>query len=144
MKVYVLTEGCYSGYHIIGVTLDEEQAKIAADALSNEHFIVNCEEFETNDINVIKSGWNLWKIYFDKKTHAITRIYQSKYPDCLGAVRLTCDEILEIVDYSCADGALLQYISDAICVEVYAEDKEHAVKSASDKLSKYLAEQAGI
>ena len=35
MKVYVLTEGCYSAYHIIGVTLDEEQAKIAADALSN-------------------------------------------------------------------------------------------------------------
>ena len=29
MKVYVLTEGCYSAYHIIGVTLDEEQAKIA-------------------------------------------------------------------------------------------------------------------
>lgn len=124
MKVYILTEGCYSDYHIIGVTLNEEQAKIAADALSNEHFIVNCEEFETDDINVIKSGWNLWEVYFDEKTHAITRIYQSKYPDCLGTVRLTCGE--------------------TFCVEVYAEDKEHAIKSASDKLSKYLAEQAGI
>lgn len=124
MKVYVLTEGCYSGYHIIGVTLDEEQAKIAADALSNSHFTVNCEEFETNDINVVKPGWKLWEIYFDEKTHAITRIYRSEYPDCLGAVQLMRDK--------------------TFCVEVYAEDKEHAIKSASDKLSKYLAEQAGI
>lgn len=124
MKVYVLTEGCYSDYHIIGVTLDEEQAKIAADALSNEYFTVNCEEFETNDINVIKSGWNLWEVYFDEKTHAITRIYRSEYHDCLGTIQLMRDK--------------------TFCVEVYAEDKEHAVKSASDKLSKYLAEQAGI
>lgn len=127
MKVYVLTEGCYSDYHIIGVTLDEKQAKIAADALSNEYFTVNCEEFETNDINdinVIKSGWNLWEVYFDEKTHAITRIYRSKYPDCLGTVQLMRNK--------------------TFCVEVYAEDKEHAIKSASDKLSKYLAEQAGI
>ena len=124
MKVYVLTEGCYSDYHIIGVTLDEEQAKIAAGALSNRHFTVNCEEFETNDINIVKPGWKLWEIYFDKKTHAITRIYQSEYPDCLGNVQLILDK--------------------EFCVEVYAEDKEHAIKSASDKLSKYLAEQAGI
>lgn len=124
MKVYVLTEGCYSAYHIIGVTLDEEQAKIAADALSNRNFTVNCEEFETNDINIIKPGCNLWEIYFDEKTHAITRIYRSEYPDCLGTVQLMRNK--------------------TFCVEVYAEDKEHAIKYASDKLSKYLAEQAGI
>lgn len=124
MKVYVLTEGCYSDYHIIGITLDEEQAKIAADALSNRHCTVNCEEFETDDINFIKPGWHLWYIYFDKKTHAITRTYRSDYPDRLNTVWLTRDKIW--------------------CVEVYAEDEEHAIKSASDKLSKYLAEQAGI
>ena len=59
MKVYVLTEGCYSAYHIIGVTLDAEQAKIAADALSNRSFTVNSAEFETHDITVIQPCSNL-------------------------------------------------------------------------------------
>ena len=56
MKVYVLTSGEYSNYHIVGVLLDEEQARIAAEVMSDRHDDVEVETYDTDELKFIKPG----------------------------------------------------------------------------------------
>ena len=48
MKIYIVTDGCYSDYHIEAVFTDKEKAKLFA-ALHN---CSNLEEYETSDDNL--------------------------------------------------------------------------------------------
>ena len=126
MKVYVLTCGEYSCYHIVGVLLDEEQAKIAAEVMSDRYNDVEVETYDTDDLKFIKPGWKYWTIAFSERDHAIVDTFRDDYYlDALGEPRL------------CA-------INHRWYVDVYAEDEDHAIKSASDKLDKYLAEQNSL
>lgn len=126
MKVYVLTSGEYSGYHIVGVLLDEEQAKIAAATMSTRYEEVYVEEYDTDDLSFIKPGWKYWTITFSEYDHAIRGVI--------------CHDYFGSLDEPILFGAhhKIWY------VDVYAEDKKHAIKNASDKLSKYLAEQSNL
>lgn len=55
MKIYIVTEGCYSDYHICAVFLSEEEAKIYcakmcdADAFDDQYYI---EEHDTDEDRV--------------------------------------------------------------------------------------------
>ena len=126
MKVYVLTCGEYSCYHIVGVLLDEEQAKIAAEVMSDRYNDVEVETYDTDDLKFIKPGWKYWTIAFSERDHAIVDTFlDDYYLVALGEPRI------------CA-------INHRWYVDVYAEDEDHAIKSASDKLDKYLAEQNNL
>ena len=126
MKVYVLTCGEYSCYHIVGVLLDEEQAKIAAEVMSNSYNDVEVETHDTDELKFIKPGWKYWTIAFSERDHAIVDTFcDDYYLDALGKPRL------------CA-------INHRWYVDVYAEDEDHAIKNASDRLNKYLAEQNNL
>ena len=126
MKVYVLTCGEYSCYHIVGVLLDEEQAKIAAEVMSDRYNDVEAETYDTDALKFIKPGWKYWTLAFSERDHAIVDTFRDDYYlDALGEPRL------------CA-------INHRWYVDVYAEDEDHAIKSASDKLDKYLAEQNNL
>ena len=123
MKVYVLTCGEYSCYHIVGVLLDEEQAKIAAEVMSDSYNDVEIETYDTDELKFIKPGWKYWTIVFSERDHTIVDTFcDDYYLDALGKPRL------------CA-------INHRWYVDVYAEDEDHAIKNASDRLNKYLAEQ---
>lgn len=125
MKVYVLTSGEYSDYHIVGVLLDEEQARIAAEVMTTRYDDVTVEEYDTDVLKFIKPGWKYWAVDFSEKTHSVVDVSYHDYFDALREPRF--------------------YERNKIwTVEVYAEDEDHAIKSASDKLDKYLAEQAGL
>lgn len=126
MKVYVLTCGEYSCYHIVGVLLDEEQAKIAAEVMSDSYNDIEVETYDTDELKFIKPGWKYWTIAFSERDHTIVDAFRDDYYlDALGEPRL------------CA-------INHRWYVDVYAEDEDHAIKNASDKLSKYLAEQNNL
>lgn len=126
MKVYVLTCGEYSYYHIVGVLLDEEQAKIAAEVMSNRYNDVEVETYDTDELKFIKPGWKYWTIAISERDHAIVDTFcDDYYLDALGKPRL------------CA-------INHRWYVDVYAEDEDHAIKNASDRLNKYLAEQNNL
>lgn len=126
MKVYVLTSGVYSDYHIVGVLLDEEQARIAAEVMSDRHNDVEVETYDTDDLKFIKPGWKYWTIAFSERDHAIMDI--------------NCHNYFGSLDEPNLFGA---YHKNWY-VDVYAEDEKHAIKNASDKLSKYLAEQNNL
>lgn len=124
MKVYVLTSGEYSCYHILGVLLDEEQARIAAEVMSDRrHNDVEVETYDTDELKFIKPGWKYWTIVFSEYDHAVTDIACHDY-------------------FGSLDGPT-QY-RKLWYVDVYAEDEDHAIKNASDRLNKYLAEQNNL
>lgn len=125
MKVYVLTSGSYSDYHIVGVLLDEEQARIAAEAMSNRYDGVDVETYDTDELKFIKPGWKYWTIVFSEHDHSIIDSFCDDYLGTPGKPRLFTPNHRWYVD-------------------VYAEDEDHAIKSASDKLNKYLAESNGL
>ena len=56
MKVYVITEGSYSDYHIVGVTLDRDKAERAAKLVEGAYSCANIEEWETDEVDLIKDG----------------------------------------------------------------------------------------
>ena len=126
MKVYVLTCGEYSCYHIVGVLLDEEQAKIAAEVMSDRYNDVEVETYDTDELKFIKPGWKYWTIVFSERDHAIVDTFRDDY--CLG----TLGEPRHFT------------INHRWYADVYAEDEDHAIKNTSDKLSKYLAEQNNL
>lgn len=126
MKVYVLTSGVYSDYHIVGVLLDGEQARIAAEVMSNRHNDVEVETYDTDDLKFIKPGWKYWTVVFSEYDHAI--------------VDINCHNYFGSLDEPNLFGA---YHKNWY-VDVYAEDEKHAIKNASDRLSKYLAEQNNL
>ena len=126
MKVYVLTCGEYSCYHIVGVLLDEEQAKIAAEVMSDRYNDVEVETYDTDELKFIKPGWKYWTIAFSERDHAIVDAFRDDYYlDALGEPRLCT-------------------INHRWYVDAYAEDEDHAIKNASDRLNKYLAEQNNL
>ena len=127
-KVYVITKGCYSDYHICAVTLDKEKAerlcKLFDDGGMDEPEI---EEWDTEQHVDLLSGRKPYLVSFCKNGD----LY-SVYEDTWGFEYFK-PEIIE-----------RPKIDDNLLVKLYAEDKESAIKIAAEKRAKYLAEKEGI
>ena len=69
MKVYVITQGEYSDYHIVGVTLDKEVAEKCVKVHSGKNWYVpRIEVYDTNDFKkYTKPCW--WVDYEDMTVH---------------------------------------------------------------------------
>ena len=117
MKVYVITKGAYSDYHIVGVSLDKKRAEEIAKAVSEEPidlYRAYVEEYDTDALAVnLRYGvwfnngyWNAEPNDYDK--------YQS--------------------NYAYNDHSFI----------VYAKDENHAIKIAQDMRAEYLAKQKGV
>ena len=68
MKVYVITEGSYSDYHIVGVTLDRDKAERAAKLVEGVCSYPEIEEWETDEVDLIKDGSAYDVILFSNRT----------------------------------------------------------------------------
>ena len=115
MKVYVITKGCYSDYHIIGVALDKEKAERIASFFDDDYNSSEVEEYDTEKWD-ISDGKNLYSIRIDKC--GISVIDNESFYD-LNVVRTYPWGVYE--------------------VSVMARDKEHAMKIASDMIAQYKA-----
>jgi len=126
MKVYVITRGDYSDYHIIGVSLDKKKAKDVARIFSNDMYTANVEEYDSDQFKDAK--YPLWGVnFYSNKPVVINKAdYCSDY------------NVPEIVESFGAQGVWVCHI------RVQAEDKDHALKIASDELAKYKAEKEDI
>lgn len=49
MKLYAVTEGAYSDYHIVTLQADREKAERIAEVLSDRGYVYDVEEFESDD-----------------------------------------------------------------------------------------------
>lgn len=129
MKVYILTMGEYSDYCIIGVALDREKAdRIAAIMNKNAHIHgdeVMVEEYDTDAYSCFPENTKPYHIVFSKKDHTVLHVHPTSW-----------EMVSSTPHYS-------QY-NDSYSVYTFAEDGKSAIKSASDKLAKYLAEKNGL
>ena len=64
MKIYIITSGCYSDYHIDAVTDDKEKAEFLKLKYSNEYDPANIEEYDTDEYSV--EGIHNMKLFYWK------------------------------------------------------------------------------
>lgn len=131
MKIYVVTSGEYSEYHIVGITLDRQVAdtfvngKNATRGKYGSEFYL--EEYETDDFQMIKKGCKPYKACF----------YGNENGD----------------RWSWADECVWGYKNIGLVeadsrgnyeVNVLAKDIDHALKIGSEKVAEYRAHKEGI
>lgn len=122
MKIYVITKGCYSDYHICAVATDKEKANMLAKKFSDSYECAEIEEYDTDDCNEVLKWENSYSCFYFEKDNRISvhecdfdRHYKSDYTPTK--------------------------TRDGYYVAVYANDKEEALKKASDIFAKVRAEE---
>lgn len=128
MKIYVVTKGEYSDYHICCATIDKNQAERAAKIYSDKWDEAYIEEFDSDDILKIPDAIKKYCVSFSKTTGIVLNVYESS------------NEILPIN----SSPLIHQFLNSHYIVEVNAIDKDHALKIASDAFAKYMAEKEGL
>ena len=127
MKIYVVTEGTYSDYHIEAVFDDEALADELA-RLRNELQSADCqvEEYELNALaDKIKQGLLLWRVVMLKNGDT-DWVHEAAgyYPEILVSIpKLIGRRQTEAMLYA----------------TVWAKDKEHAIKIANEKRAQIIA-----
>lgn len=127
MKIYVITKGCYSDYHICAVTEDKEKAEILKEKFTDIWDIAYIEEFDTEKSEEVLK-WN--NVYLCK--------YYLKF-DKVDVYKHSWDNMSDD-DYQvkkCPPG-------DLLATFVNANDEQDALKIASDKFAKYRAEKMNL
>lgn len=130
MKVYVLTQGSYSDYHIIGVTLDKEKAEETVEKLNYNPGVyddpVILEAYESDAWDLGNLGCREYCFIFE--------------PDgtCGWA---TCEQRASMV----RPAEVYTDCDDCVNVHVYTDKGwDHARKIAWDTRAKHLAEKEGL
>lgn len=136
MKIYVITAGEYSDYHIVAVTTDKEKAdnfvKIHNESKRFYYDDAYVEEYDTDDFDIAVDDHNAkyFKVFCD-------------WDYAQGCEKIECDEI-DSLDYI-ADRNSQYYtlrIGDMSRWKFYctAKDEEHAIKKATDWAAQKKAE----
>lgn len=123
-KVYVITQGEYSDYGIVAVTLDEKQAETLRIINSREYEPCNIEIYDTDDYKVeISEDYRPWY-----KVHILN------------------GEVIGIRSFNENPNQKFQRIKeyDDFFICVRAKDEEQAKKIAFDKLAQWKATDAKI
>lgn len=118
MTIYVLTDGDYSDYHIIGCFSTNELAEKAAKVLGG-----SVEEYELDEVGK-DNRWS-YHIHMDSNGNIESTMIQIQQPKekAVGHYK----------DYSHQNEI-------KFWAEVLAEDKDHAIKIAADKIRQYRVE----
>lgn len=117
MKVYVITKGEYSDYHICAVSLDAEKAKNIARICG---YGAEIEEYETDTWESVGPETHGYECRFDNDFHLL-QVSECSIDD---------ERDLEIESYV-----------DSMIISVAAEDIPHACKKACDAVAKFRAEK---
>lgn len=117
MKVYVLTEGEYSDYHIEAVKLDKEEA----DRLALVHPDWEIEEFDTDDVRIPeRTRYTVWV-----NENGLFDIQEGEYYGIKAPVGTVVFRARRFLD---------EHEWTAVIVD--AKDACHAIKIASDLIAK--------
>ena len=118
MKLYAITKGCYSCYHICALTTSEEKAQKLAKIYSDKYEMAYVEEYEDG------AGKQIGVYY-----HLDGDGNNPYIADCAG------NEMLGV--HADRNGEVYEVI-------VFARDENHAQKIAHDMIAQYKAEKAGL
>ena len=114
MKIYIVTKGTYSDYHIIAATLSKQRAENIAKIYSDNWDEAEVEEYEE------MSGGELAKMMAKLEERFVFHIYEKK------------------------DAPNIKVMTHRIDFSIAAKDKEQAIKIARDLRFKYYAEKYGL
>lgn len=132
MKVYVITKGAYSDYHICGVATDKKKAEILRKAFSNICDKAEIETYETDRfITEIESGLTIYDCVAQDEGDLLI----SRYPYDLAYMTDSDFRVKRFSKGWCAPG---------YGIKVWAKDEDNARKIAADKIAEYKARKAGI
>ena len=116
MKLYAITKGDYSSYHICALTVDKKKAMKLKKVYSDEWYDAMIEEFEDGQPGELNICW-YYNNWFDEA---------------------------KVEDYAKPEKIEFRHDGVLIGAYVFASDEEHAKKKAHDMIAKYKAEQAGL
>ena len=135
MKIYVITQGEYSDYHIVGVAIDEEKAKRIAEVNSDSWDEATINEYDTDSFDeVIENG----RMYHVTK-HDTGKIRAS----IMEKWQLTDLEEDEIGKVSRDRGTSWSGRSyNDLHTYIRAKNVDHAIKIASEKFAEYEYREA--
>lgn len=128
-KVYVITKGCYSDYHICSVTLDKEKAeslRVLFDG-SNSRDETRIEEFDTESHTDLLAGRKPYRVSFRKNGDLC-----SVNEDVWG------------IEYFKPGINEFPKLNECLVVYLYANSKIDAIQIAAEKRALYLATKEGI
>ena len=130
MIVYVITEGDYSDYHIIGVTIDKKTAEAYVALRTGKYFQPRIEEFDTEQISLLTDpDLKCYLVFVENgKYSAQETDIGFECPEFVGSIR-RCKPINGV------------YRASTYC---FAKSEEQALKIAQDRMARYKATKAGI
>ena len=125
MKIYVITEGGYSDYHIVGVTLDRKKAEEYCKLARGNYYVPNVEEYETDLFDGIESR-KPYSVKLSKDGLVEVKELDSGY-----SYESAMEHYAHTIGYSTDDNWV---------VDVLAEDEAHARKIGIDYImqAKYI------
>lgn len=126
MKIYIVTKGEYSDYHIIAATLSKQRAENIAKIYSDNWDEAEVEEYEE------MSGGELAKMMAKLEERFVFHINNDG----------TIGEVCAI--YEKKDAPHMNVMTHRIDFSIAAKDKEQAIKIARDLRFKYYAEKYGL
>ena len=127
-KIYVVTSGCYSDYHIVAATLDKDIAEKIAAKFSGRYDECEIEEYVNAEV-MLKPAWI---IKFDK-SGIVTDTYECRS-------EYDYENIGEVYE----NKSIYYGGNYHVSVTVSADDLESAIKIAAEKRARYLAEKLGL
>jgi hypothetical protein len=122
MKVYVVTRGEYSDYHIVTATTDLAVAEAVAKKFSTEYSRAEIEEYDNAEVMLRP----IWFLRFAKN----------------GDV---CECRQGSDDYDYEKAGLCGYdVKGQVYVNIIADTAEVAIKAGAERRAKFLAEREGL
>jgi len=127
-KVYLLTDGCYSDYHVVGVYSTKQAAEEVRVLIDSEDASV--AECPLDELKPIPDGFSLWRVEMGRD----------------GTV-LAAEQLAERVAERPSFGVWERYergvpVQDSAYLQgwVLARDQEHAIKITNEKRAQIIAE----
>lgn len=122
MKIYVITKGSYSGYHICAVSTNQKNAEKLQKIFSGRWDQAMIEEYESDQyLTETESGMELYKCVMGKDG------------TILADVSIIDLDYINDCDFRVRD------IANRYLVYVWTKDSEHAKKIATDKIAEFKA-----
>ena len=139
MKVYAVTSGDYSDYHIVAITDDKEKAEALAELINKQDEYYDgsacVEEYDTKAVDIAVAHPN--RKYFKVVSSAIDKWI-------IRCFELSLDDYLQYKDHSCYFTQKSDHFYDYWNFYCFARSQDQAIKKATDWLAKKKAEEAGL
>ena len=128
-KVYIVTSGSYSDYHICAASLDKEHAELLAEKYTDSYDDAEVEEYELDEFfEEAKRGY-FW--YW-----CTCQIENGMF----GQVRI---RKMDSYETGAVGKVTKAFRREQLHVDVLAENDEHARKIAAEKFATYVYEHRG-